>query len=80
VLGGHQSQVGADGAAGERCQSPISVASANPVSVDTPRKQTSRVTTALNSEVAAIVVIAVCGLLATASGFPPKSTVRLRRR
>ena len=37
-----------------RCQSPISTASANPVSVETPRRQPSRRTTGVNSLSAAI--------------------------
>ena len=41
-----------------RCQSPISTASANPVSVETPRRQPSRRTTGVNSLSAAISVIA----------------------
>ena len=41
-----------------RCQSPTSTASANPVSVPTPRRQPSRRTTGVNSLSAAISAIA----------------------
>ena len=41
-----------------RCQSPISTANPNAVSVDTPRTQPNRCTTAVNYESAASVVIA----------------------
>ena len=41
-----------------RCQSPISTASPNPVRVDTPRRQHNRRTTGVNSLLAAISVIA----------------------
>jgi hypothetical protein len=42
-----------------RCQSPISTASANPVSVAIPRRQPSRCVTGVNSLSAAITVIAL---------------------
>ena len=41
-----------------RCQSPISTASANPVRVPIPRRQPSRRTSGVNSESAAISSIA----------------------
>ena len=41
-----------------RCQSPISTARANAVSVETPRRQPSRRTTGVNSLSAAIAAIA----------------------
>ena len=40
-----------------RCQSPISTARANPVSVEIPRRHPNRVVTSVNSEFAAIAVI-----------------------
>ncbi len=46
----------------KRCQSPISTASANAVSVETPRRQLSRRTTGVNSLSAAIPAIAVSSL------------------
>ena len=42
-----------------RCQSPTSTASPNAVSVDTPRRQHSRVTTGVHSRSAAIAAIAL---------------------
>ncbi len=53
-LAGHQPQVGANGAARKPVQSPISTASANAVSVETPRKHPNRRTTGVNGESAAI--------------------------
>ena len=43
----------------KRCQSVISTANANPVSVEIPRKQPSRFTSGVNGESSAIVVMAL---------------------
>jgi hypothetical protein len=53
LLAGHQAQPGPIVAPVNRCQSPISTASPNPVSTPTPRRQPSRATTGAQGGVAA---------------------------
>ena len=59
VLGRHQARYAPMLAPVNRCQSPISTASAKPVSVEIPRRQASRRVMSVNSESAAIAAMAV---------------------